>query len=248
MIFTLVMFSLLGVLLPMVVRDYEASRRSLLRTAAQVMADSGAEEAIWSLQRHPNDNQAWLDNGWSLTDDGLYYSKVLDFGADSAPMPGVLGEARILVRRPVAGQPVRIVSQGRVFDTLLAGAMIQQVADLQARISSPFMGLIAKDALTFAGQPLFDSYNSSQFPYSYAFAVNSGQNVNVGSVSSAVGTVSLSNARILGNVLSGAANPLGSGAVQGGPNAIITGEVIGEFDMDFPPVTIPDTTGWPTSF
>lgn len=63
----------------------------------------------------------------------------------------------------------------------------------------------------------------------------------MGSVSDDYGsTLNLGNAYIDGKLATGAIDD-GSDP-RGG--ATVTGEVIWEFDMEFPAVTIPDTTGW----
>jgi hypothetical protein len=110
------------------------------------------------------------------------------------------------------------------------------------RRPNPFeYGLIAKNNLDFNGQPFFDSYDSRTWPFDYSFGVNSGQEVTVGSISSDISNLDLGNATILGDISTGASND--GTDLRGG--ATISGDIIWDFNMDFPTITAPaGHTSW----
>lgn len=249
MIFALVLTTLLGTALTLSVHSYQLTTRNAMLTRALFLAEAGADEALWAVNRLQS-GADWFAEGWVITSDGQYLRKVIPMHNEPLKMDEVGGRAFVRILVEVGGPgtgTVAVHSEGVILMDD-GSESISQVVSMRASIQSPFIGLIAKDTLSFSGQPRFDSYNSNIFPHSYTFGVNSGEQVTVGSISSASGSVGLSNAKVFGNVVSGASDPLGSGAVTAGPGAQVTGSYIGDFDQDFPPVTVPDTTGWPNSF
>jgi hypothetical protein len=248
LVFSLVVMTLLGTAIGLAINSHKLSHRNAMLSSSLYLAEAGAEEALWAINQFRANNQ-WASDGWELSEDDQYFLKVIQLEDEAFPLnlPGT-ARIRIMIRNPNLNNPGVLIHSEGIIISSGGGEPISQMITMQANIQSPFKGLIAKDAITFSGQPRFDSYNSNDFPYSYQFGVNSAQNVTAGSISKASGSVNLSNAMIFGNVVSGASDPLSSGAVSSGPGAQVSGSYIGDFDQDFPPVTVPDTTGWATSF
>lgn len=267
-LFALFSYVILSTLLPSMVTEYKVSVRSRMMMIALASAEFGAEKALWALNSLNNEVE-WenatdvanaLDalegtgnpdgEGWEVAheDDGdavLIRSYNISAGGDSIfTLDGGENAVIRVVIRPRSNGTTEIIADGTV-SRGQGGTEISRLVIMQVDQWMPFAGLIAKESLTFNGQPNFDSYNSSEFPYYYATGKNSGEEVVVGSISSASGSVSLGNAHIYGDVVSGAEDPAASGAVSGGRT--ITGEVIGDYYMDMPDIDPPDTTGWNTS-
>jgi len=234
--------------LPMVLNNYKANMRESMTTAAFNLAEAGAEQALWSIKQ-VSTAQDMIDNGWNLDDSGDYLS--LEINVDDLTWQldsGMSGRIRIVTENPEGASSVQVWVEGYVAGNSKMGDPISRILSIQAGTSSPHIGLIAIDQLRFNGQPSFDSYDSDVFPFLYFSGVNSGQNVTVGSVSTAAGSVSLGNANIYGNVVTGAIDPEG-GAISGNANLNITGEIIGGFEMDLPEIIPPTVTeDWETSF
>lgn len=239
---------ILGSLMPSMMTEYHMNIRHKVQTSALATAEYGARHAIWCLNELLGEEE-WQDNGWTLATDSLgreVLTREIVLGSDShfSLEGGDVGRARVTVRS-LGHYSAQVISHGLV--ERAGGAQSgQQIIAITLGTTSPFVGLIARDSLSFQGQPRFDSFNSDLFPFYYSSGVNTSQNVTVGSVSSASGSVSLGNAHVFGNVVSGASDPLASGAVSGG--STITGDIIGDFNQELPPVQTPDTTGWLTSF
>jgi len=193
---------------------------------------------------------AWLSAGWKESSNGNFWYREWTlkelslitntyFLLDEARA----GSYRALVEK-VSGSRVAIVTQGAVAGgrEVQAGTEVSRYIETEFRRPNPAgYGLIARDTLTFNGKPTFDSYDSSKFPYTYLFGINSGSIVTVGSVSDDYGsTLNLGNALIFGDLATGAFDD-GSDPSGG---ATVSGDVVWDFDMEFPAVTIPNTAGW----
>jgi len=140
---------------------------------------------------------------------------------------------------------INIVSQGVVNGgrNVSSNMDVSRIIETQFRRPNPAgYGLIARDSLDFNGKPTFDSYHSGQGANP---GPGAGPNVNVtvGSVSADTSTLGLGNAFIFGDLATGASND-GSDP-RGG--STVSGDIIWDFEMDFPEVVAPDTTGWKTS-
>ena len=245
LIFAMIVSLVLATLLPMLLTDYRLNVRNRLLITALTVAESGVEEGFWALN-HLEDLSEWTADGWTEADSGRLQLKEITISAGGSE-PFTLDDgnvARIRIAIEPAFNSSRIYAEGTVL-TASGTVLMTQIVELTSQLSSPFQGLIAKNQVTFNGQPQFDSYDSSVPPYSYSALQNGGDNVTIGTINVNTGSVSLGNATVRGNVVSGALDPIADGAVTGGT---ITGVVIGDFDMDFPDITAPDTTGWPTSF
>lgn len=248
-IFVVFSTAVLATLLTSLVTEYRMNVLHRLGSSALAIAEYGAQHAIWSLNEYDTEAD-WQAGGWALETDPLG-NQILVYTIDVDGSDTVFtledretGHIRIILR-PVNQTTARVIAEGRIDRPAARSTSQRQLVVVTARTYSPFIGLIAQNSMSFAGQPSFDSYNSDIFPHDYDNA-NKGQNVSVGSVNSAAKSVDLGKASIYGNVVSGAIDPLGSGAVTGGK--AITGSVVGDFNMAFPDVTPPETSGWSTSF
>lgn len=255
LLFGFLVFMIITGFLPSVLLDYRVSRQNEMANAAYYIAEAGAEEAMWYLNQEAYDD--WSSDGWEESTDGKYWKREIDFSDELFDLnDGWEASIRLVVEKPKAGAAVKIYSHG-IVEKGDGSDSLSKVIVLSTTQPKIFEGLIAKDTLSFSGQPQFDSYDSSVFPYTYAPGSNTWADIHsgsdpkslsVGSISDSAGTVSLGNASVDGNVVSGASDPLGSGAVTQGPNSTVTGSYKGNFTFDFKYVGPPDTTGWNTSF
>lgn len=254
---TSVIFStviLLGIagLMPMLMSDWKQTVRTSLQEAAFTLAESAVDEAIWAILEHKDDANAWKAAGWSEDSNGKFWFREWTLsglsksaGASFELDDGRTGKYRALVEK-TGNSRLTIVTQGSVSGgpSVTSGTEIVRYIETEFRRPNPAgYGLIARDGLDFNGKPFFDSYDSRDFPYFYAFGVNSGSDLTVGSVSPDTSALDLGNAIIHGNLATGA--PDDGSDPRGG--ATVSGDVVWDFEMDFPQVTVPNTSGWNTS-
>lgn len=252
MLFAFMVSMVLGAVLPAALNHYKNNLRNSRMVAAIYLAEAGADEALWALN-HYTTSAEWENDGWEYSADGAHFIKLIDLENETFQLNNnESGTIRIIVDEPVEPGHVSVFSEGTVAgnSSSFNSQPIVQVVALTASVKSPFMGLIAKDNLSFSGQPTFDSYNSSQFPYAYSPGVNTYKNTTVGSISAKGGSVNIGNADVYGDIVSGASDPLSNDAVQTGPNANISGQIIGDYDQEFPEISPPDTStaDWNNSF
>ncbi len=247
-LFVLFAVTVLATLMPSMITEYKSNIRNRLLTVAVGVSEYGCRQAVWGLNNYETDEE-WTNGGWTISteDDGdtiaLKEYAIAQNGDSTYTLDdGETARVRIIMRN-VSLMNVEIISESTVYRNDME---VKQMVTMRISKTTPFMGLIAKDSLTFNGQPSFNSFNSNVFPYTYTYGVNTGQSVTVGSISTSSGSVDLGNGHVYGNVVSGASDPIDSGAVSGGKT--ITGAIVGDFYMDFPDVETPDTSGWATSF
>lgn len=251
---TSVIFStviLLGIagLMPMLLTDWKQTARTSLQEAAFTLAESAVEEGIWAVLEHGDDESAWGTAGWSESDNGNFWYRewtLTGLSQDAGQVfeldDGRTGKYRVLVEKSENSR-ITLVAQGIVS----GGRDVSDDTEIVRYIETEFrkpnpagIGLVARNTVTFNGRPSFDSYDSREFPYSYTFGINSGSEVTVGSTSEDKSKLSLGNATIDGNLATAASD---DGSDPRG-RATVTGDVIWEFEMDFPEVPLPNTTGW----
>lgn len=245
---TVILLGIAGIL-PMLLNDWKQSARTSLQEAAFTLAESAVDEAIWAVLEYEDDDNDWLSGGWSEGSNGNYWYREWTLTSLSKNASAILtldegrtGTYRAIVEK-AENSRITIVTQGIVSggSNVLTGTEVARYIETEFEKPNPAgKGLIARNSLNFNGRPTFDSYDSREFPYIYSL-VNSGSEVTVGSVSKDKdSTLDLGNATIFG--------PLATGAPDDGTDpsgkATVTGGVIWDFDMDFPPVTLPDTSGW----
>ncbi|MFP4070354.1 MAG: hypothetical protein ACLFVC_09275 [Opitutales bacterium] len=247
----IISIGLAGVL-PMLLSDWKHNSRTSAQEAAFTLAESGIEEAIWAVTEYAADADAWEDAGWQESANEKYWYrqwKLADYsdslGTDYELDEGRQGVFRVIVEK-VESTNIHIVSQGSVTGgaNVPADMEVARYIETQFRRPNPFgYGLIARRGMSLNGQPFFDSYDSRVFPHDYSYGVNSGQKANVGGPSVNLSDFKITNPRIFGNPVAG--SPDGEPHPFDGKN--FTGELIYDFQMDFPEVVAPNTTGWKTS-
>lgn len=245
---TVILLGIAG-FMPMLLTDWKQTARTSLQEAAFTLAESAVEEGIWAILEYGDDEDAWEQADWSEGDNGNYWYRewtLTELSQAAGQVfeldDGRTGTYRVLVEKSDSSR-LTLVAQGIVS----GGRDVSDDTEIARYIETEFrkpnpagIGLVARDSVTFNGRPRFDSYDSREFPYSYTFGINSGSEVTVGSTSQNASTLNLGNATIDGNIATAATNdgsdPRGS--------ATVTGDVIWEFEMDFPEVPLPNTTGW----
>ncbi|MGJ8649694.1 MAG: pilus assembly PilX family protein [Opitutaceae bacterium] len=249
-IFTAVITIGLAGLLPMMLTEWKSNSRNSAQEAAFSLAESGVDEAIWAILEYGSDEELWIKGEWKASDNGNYWYKEWALAEMSVELGDIysLDEGREGLYRVIAqkinGSVINIVSQGIVIggSNVASDFEVTRYIETQFRRPNPAgYGLIARDGLDFNGKPFFDSYDSREFPYDYSFEVNSGDEVTVGSVSEALVKLDLGNSIIYGDLATGGADD-GSDPRSG---STVTGDMIWDFDMDFPEVTKPaGYTSW----
>jgi hypothetical protein len=244
---TIIMFGLAG-LLPMLVNDWKMSARTSTQEAAFTLAESGVDEAIWAVMEYADDDDAWTDNGW--TDRGNYWHREWTLAAISSTLgqdfeldEGRTGLYRVLVQK-INSSVINIVSQGVVAGGKnVRSGETSRIIETQFRRPNPLgYGAISRYFVILNGQPTFGSYDSRYMPNP---ETNSSplSNVTLGSTHDETFVLEIGNALIYGDLVTGA--PDDGSDPSGG--ATVTGDIVWDFGMDFPPVQKPDTTGWATS-
>lgn len=244
---TIIMFGLAG-LLPMLVNDWKMSAQTSTQEAAFTLAESGVDEAIWAVKEYADDESAWTSNGW--TDGGSFWHREWTLAAISSNLgldyqldEGRTGLYRVLVQK-INSSMIQIVSQGVVSGGKnVRSGETSRIIETQFRRPNPLgKGAISRYLFILNGRPSFGSYDSSYMP-------NPGPgssplaNVTLGSTHDETFVLELGNALISGDLVTGAPD---DGSDPSG-RATVTGDIIWDFEMDFPPVQKPNTTGWATS-
>ncbi|HKK18944.1 MAG TPA: hypothetical protein VJ952_09725 [Opitutales bacterium] len=248
---TIILLGIAGIM-PMLLNDWKQTARTSLQEAAFTLAESAVDEAIWAVLEHSDDENAWRSAGWNEGGNGNYWYREWTLSALSQSSgeimeldDGRVGRYRAIVEK-VGSSRITIVTQGIVSGgrDVSVGTEVARYIETEFRRPNPAgYGLIARDSLNFNGRPRFDSYDSREFPYIYSYGVNSGNEGVVGSTSTDLSALGLGNAIIDMN--------LGTGAPDNGQNpaggASVSGDIIWEFEMDFPEVEVPNTSGWNTT-
>ncbi len=253
LIFATIITAGIAGLLPMLLSEWKINSRSSAQEAAFSLAESGVDEAIWAVLEFDDTDQDWLDAGWSEDPSGAYWYREWTLAEISTELGDVYtldegreGKYRVIVQK-VDSSVINIISQGIVTGggSVDSDLTVARYIETQFRRPNPFgYGLIARDGLNFNGRPTFDSYDSRIFPYDYLYGTNSGSNATVGSVSTSTSDLGLGNAYIYGDLATGASD---DGSDPSGGATVSGGDIIWDFEMDFPEVVAPSTTGWQTS-
>ena len=208
------------------------------------LAESGLEEAVWTLY-----NQEWTD--WKQLDNGE------PFNYDSYKPPieiemsnGYKGYVRILIQN-TRSEPVVFAE---------ASTRIPGGKELKKQVRITFEigggsagGLIAKGNMDLSGNPKFDSYDSRMGPPDYDH--NRSDKITVGTVSPTLDALKLSSdvdifgfagTGLMDPVISGLGNKIRGWDTPLGDN-IDPDRVARDFTFDFPDVTEPSWAGAITS-
>lgn len=236
----------------------ELANRSLYLGAAMNAAETGLEEAMWSInQKIAGNASAW--SSWNVS--GGVATRTFGPWTLSG---GATGQVKVHVSNHLTA-PV-VIARGIVTPT--RGTAIEKWVQVTTSKRSKFAnGLVAKNTITFSGNNAsVDSWNSdpdndaSTAPVAYSAAARRDQG-SVGSISVVNSAVSVNNADIWGFVSTGGDDPtneVGSnGTILGVDSAskdktgwvtlrVDPDRVATDFSASFDPVALP-TTGTPQS-
>lgn len=225
------------------------SNRSFYSNAAVNLAESGLEQAMWSIGKAVDgDATAW--NGWT-TSGANAWRKFTGFTFDA----NSTGYVRVYVRNYNLSSAPAVIARATI--TPASGADIEKWVMVSLFQRSMFVnGLVAKDTLTFSGgNAVVDSYDSRLGAYNANLGggkYNKYARGSAGSASVAVSSFTLSNSSIYGNVAIGSKDYSG---LSVGPNgrvgdfsatagSIDYGRVTTDFTTNFDDVTAPSTVGY----
>lgn len=219
------------------------SSRAFYNNAGVNLAETGLEEAMWSINQMVAGNaNAWT--GW--TNDGTNaWRKWQGYAFDQ----NATGTVRVFVENYQGTVAPRLVARATV--DVAQGADLDKWILVNLRKRSRFAnGLVAKDQIIFKGaNASVDSWNSDPDnnpltpPVPYSGTVKKDQG-SVGSISVAVTAVNVQNAKIWGFAATGGALPsVGTQGVVGPfgtPNGTMDmSRVSTDFSANFDPVTAP---------
>jgi hypothetical protein len=216
----------------------EISNRAFHANAAMNLAESGLEQAMWSISKAVDgDASAWTN--WT-TSGANAQRKFTGFTYDA----NTTGYARVYVRNYALASAPTIIVRGTI--TPVTGPVIEKWIVVSLFQRSLFAnGLVAKDTLTFSGgNAVVDSYDSRSGVYNAALGgglFNRNDNGSAGSASVAVNSFSLSNSSIYGNVSIGTSNYSG---LDVGPNGLVGAFGTSAGTVDYSKVTTDFTTNF----
>jgi len=196
--------------------------------AALVMAESGVEEALAQLNPGALVTNILANNGWTLID-GFYQP--------GPPTRNLIGGYYQVGYTPSA--PPIIYATG--YTTVPAiSATIQRRVEVKTASAPLFgVGVVAKYNITMNGNNVAtDSYDSIDSIHSTGGLWDSSKWMTNGDIASTYGFVNVGNGDVNGRLLLG---PTASGSV--GAQGYVTGGVVHDFNVDFPDVLVPFSTG-----
>jgi hypothetical protein len=219
------------------------SSRAFYNNAGINLAETGLEEAMWSINEMVAGNTAaW--SGWT-TSGANAWRKWTGYGFDQ----NATGTVRIYVQNFNGVAAPRLVARASV--NVVGGAPLDKWILVDLRKRSKFAnGLVAKDAISFSGNnATVNSWNSDPdnnpltppIPYSDAVKKDNGS---VGSISVSVDAVLVQNADIWGYAATGGALPKVGANGLVGPFGTASGSmdmsrVSTDFAASFDPVVAP---------
>lgn len=249
MIFTLAIGISLVTFLKLGQNALQISNRAFHANAAMNLAESGLEQAMWSVGKAV-DGEASAWTGWT-TSGGNAWRKFTGFNYDA----NTTGYVRVYVQNYALSSAPTVIARSTI--TPANGPSIEKWIVVSLVQRTKFAnGLVAKDTLTFSGgNAVVDSYDSRLGAYN---ANLGGGNFNkysrgsAGSASVSVNSFTLSNSKIYGNVAIGSADLSG---LSVGPNGLVgdfgaangsvdTNRVQTDFTTNFDDAVAPTTVGY----
>ena len=230
----------------------KVSQRAIGNNAAVNLAETGLEEAMWSINQTVAGNaSAW--SGWyvSGTNTGARAFSGFDLGQ------GVTGKVRVYISNTLTtGAAPFIISRATV--TLPNGqGNIEKFIKVTLSLRSTFAnGLVAKRTISFAGNSAsVDSYNSAKGAYNANLGggtYNKNDNGSAGSLAVTVDALSVGNADIWGHVAVGTSDTSGLSVGSNGTvgpfgttaGTVVASAVTTNFTANFPDTTAPTTSGY----
>lgn len=213
--------------------NLEVSSRAFYHNAAINLAESGLEQAMWSInQLAADETYDWSSDGWS-TDATSAWQKFDGFSFDQ----NASGSVRVFVQNR-SGTPAPVLV-ARATIQPARGDPIEKWIKVELSKRSLFAnGLVAKDWISFSGNGAsVDSYDSRKGAYNAVLADGSRNRFGRGSAGSGAVTVdsfSLGNADIWGYVSIGTADYTG---LDVGPNGTVAGLGSSQGTIDYSRVT-----------
>jgi hypothetical protein len=251
MIVAMILAAIIGISLASFIQmgrtSLNISNRAFYHNAGINLAETGLEEAMWSVNKQTADSTAawtsWNRSGVNAT------RKWTDFTFDQ----NTTGIVRVYINNynGGGGNP-KLVARATITPT--TGNVIEKWIEVTLRKRSKFAnGLVAKDSIRFNGNNAsVDSWNSDPdldpltpaIPYSAAVKHDNGS---VGSVSVSVSAVLVNNADIWGFAATGGSMPsVGSNGLVGpfgtSSGSMDPSRVSTDFSANFDPVTAPSAT------
>jgi hypothetical protein len=244
----IITFGLAG-LLPMMLSDWKMNSRTSAQEAAFSLAESGVDEAIWAVLEFNDNADAWTNAGWQESANKKYWYREWDLSDISAVLgdtytldEGRTGVFRVIVQKADSSS-VNIISQGVVAggNNVAQDFTVARYIESQFTRPNPFAyGLISVEDLTLNGQHSLSSFNSSDLGWNSGDSSSLGSNITVGSLSTDSADVSIGNAHIYGDLVTGSGD---NGTDNMADNASLTGDIIYDYEMDLPETETPDTSG-----
>jgi hypothetical protein len=228
-----------------------AQHRAVVRTEswnhAVPIAEAGIEEGMTQLHLYQTNLSA---NGWLVTSNGLTLSNNISLSGVQYYQQRTVGSGRYIVAVSGDTSPV-ITSQAYTKSPINNEDIVRTIQITTAGGALFARGLVAKGDITWTGNILSDSFDSSDPTYSTGGRYDVAKRKDNGSVGSVTGTFSMGGGIIYGSAGIG---PLGAFTDGGGVvgdaswvNAGNTGVQPGHFENDlnlsFPDVIPPFTTG-----
>ncbi len=214
------------------------SNRAFHANAAVNLAESGLEQAMWSIGKAvEGDAAAW--QSWT-TSGANAQRRFSGFTYDA----NTTGFVRVHVNNYALGAAPEIIARATI--TPASGAPIEKWIRVTLFQRSLFAnGLVAKDTLTFSGgNAVVDSYDSRQGAYNANLGggvFNRNDNGSAGSASVQVNSFTLSNSSIYGNVSIGTSDYSG---LSVGPNGLVGDFGTASGTVDYSRVTTDFTTNF----
>lgn len=225
------------------------SLRSFYGNSALNLAESGLEQAMWSINEAvEGGSDAWT--GWTVSGDNAWKNFTgLDADANAAANVRVYVQNHTLSAAPV------IIARSTI--TPVGSSSLEKWIKVRLTKRSVFAnGLVARNSLRFSGgNAEVDSYDSRLGPYDAPLGMglfNKYDRGSAGSASISVSSFTLSNSKIFGFAAIGTSDYSG---LSVGPNGIIGsfggaagtidyGRVATDFVTNFADVTAPSTAGY----
>lgn len=219
------------------------SHRAFYQNAALNLAESGLEQAIWSVNQMIAENpDAW--DGWT-TSGAHAYRDFTGFTYDA----NSTGNVRVYVQNHLGVIAPRLVARATI--TPFQGPPVEKWVKVDLTKRSLFAnGLVAKDTITLnGGGATVDSYDSRLGAYTPSpSTANRFARGSAGSLSAAFGSFSLGNATIRGYVSIGTSDYSGLSVGPGGivndfgASGVDYNRVTTDFNADFKNAVVPTPT------
>jgi Tfp pilus assembly protein PilX len=228
------------------------SQRALCNNAAVNLAETGLEEAMWSINQNvAGDAAAW--SGWSVTAANTATRKFTGFDIGQ----GVTGVVRVYVSNTLtSGAAPFVVSRASVTLPNNRGTVEKYLKVTLALRSTFANGLVAKRTISFAGNTAsVDSYNSKKGSYNADLgggAFNKNDKGSAGSLAVTMDSLSVGNADIWGHVAVGTSDTSGLSVGSNGTvgpfgtaaGTVVASAVTTNFTANFDDTTAPTTSGY----